>query len=291
MVFQVHHKLLTFGLGTALPLAILVLLANLIFVVVLSIQQMRHTYTPSMALIVGDLPVYANQIIFQESRNTVICTSSYNNNLLFLRQEDPNRNNIIGDEDDATTTSSVCFWTPCTLNGLSASDYDLKQSICPISYNGCYQNPDCVAAVPNSTSSTHENHSDPVTSTVYTETSAPPNEIINSPELVDVCSTTPQGLGHETTCQGVNSITYYTCPSAGTVIGSALGYSALVQMAALVVLVLVYCLVRSLFTGKCYSLQDLQESMAVREATLEQASSKRRQQESQPQPQHVVHHV
>ena len=236
-VFQVHHKLLLFG-KAALPIAIIVLLANIGFVVGLSIYQMRNTCIPNMSLIDGDLPGGINQLMFRDSGNIFICTSAYNN--------------LVREDDTSSTNNDPCSslnWSPCTLAGLSMADYDLKQSICPVAFNGCYRPPSCL----------------PSNMTIVNE-QADVLSMANA-GMVEVCDS--YGW-EEQICEGVVSLTYWACPNAWTTIGAALGYSAIVQLVTVVVVLVLYLGIHFLCTGECYSLSDITKAWGRPGSTIEE---------------------
>jgi len=83
----------------------------------------------------------------------------------------------------------------------------------------------------------------------------------------------------ETICLGATTITYFTCPLVGTVIGAAFGYLFLVELAGVIVVVGLYLLI----SGRRYSLQDLGTAVVSPNMTLEQARAKRLTQQSQTQ--------
>lgn len=88
---------------------------------------------------------------------------------------------------------------------------------------------------------------------------------------VDVCS---ESREEEIICEGVVSATLMTCPNAGTVIGAALGFSGLVQLAVLLVVVMLYLALRAI-TGQTINCSDILKAASSPGMTTDQAASLR----------------
>ena len=140
----------------------------------------------------------------------------------------------------------------------------MKEGICQPSFNGCFVDPRYYPE--RLPAGVILDNDDPV---VPQEEEGNGEENIETDEFlelllqkkhagfVEVCDTYNV---QEVICQGVVSITYYACPSAGVVIGSSLGYITLVEMAAIPVIISLYLLFRFVVTGECYSFSDLMET-------------------------------
>jgi hypothetical protein len=118
-----------------------------------------------------------------------------------------------------TESNTTAFWAPCTVRGLTADEYDLKNLTCPTVYNGCYQIRPPIS---------DDNSTNPDDTSSIEDTFIAPVEVCESEGIPEVV------------CEGVVSITYYACPNAGTTIGASLRYSGLVEFDAL--LVLLFCI-------------------------------------------------
>ena len=167
---------------------------------------------------------------------------------------------------------------PCTLSGLDNNDYDLKEGICTPSFNGCHVDPRYPECIPNGVATTLLNedyYRNPLFVALGEQGQGEDEEVDDDDLLslrkkhagfIEVCNAYNV---EEIICQGVVSITYYACPSAGVVIGSSLGYITLVEMAAIAVVLSLYLLFRFIVTGKWYSYSDMMEE------TTTQANSKK----------------
>ena len=108
-----------------------------------------------------------------------------------------------------------------------------------------------------------------------TTTSKDQADALNLPNagMVEVCDL--YGW-EEQICEGVVSLTYWACPNGWTTIGAALGYSAIVQMVTVFVVLIVYLGLHYLFTGECYSLSDVSQAWGQPGSTVEEVHASRR---------------
>lgn len=150
---------------------------------------------------------------------------------------------------------------PCTLAGLSQGDYDTRLRICPVVLSGCNQYV-CT-----------ENSSGRLVEPAINEGSELMG-IVNRKEGQRLYETEPwipeylacgEDSPEETYCTGSVSITYYVCPTIGTIVGASFGYLFLVEICALLLVVMSYFL----FTGRRYSFEDMKAALGSPTGTLE----------------------
>jgi hypothetical protein len=78
-------------------------------------QQQNTCVLLNASLLDGDLPAFVNWLVFKDGGSIfVLCTSHFN--YLFMPASDAT----------ASNANTTVFWTPCTLQGLTAGEYHLK---------------------------------------------------------------------------------------------------------------------------------------------------------------------
>jgi len=249
ITYQVNHKLAIFGTARGAAFAVLILLCNLAFVVGFSSYQMGQC-TPNMGFIDGEFDPFVNNAIYRDPGNVFICTTEYTNiealNATYAREF------TLEDTGDSVTCSNR---VPCTLRGFIETDYDLELRVCPVSHGGCRQY-NCINDVTNESVPPRRNNG-----------SRP--DLVN-PNSICGAATTRSGQSEEV-CAGSTSVTYYTCPRLGTVVGAALGYLFLVEMVALFLVVATYFVC----SGRRYTWNDLTSAAGAPTEALEEARRKR----------------
>jgi len=259
LTYQINHKLAIFGSKLGCVFAVIVLLCNIAFVVGFSKWQASKC-VPNMSIIDGDFDYWVYETLYKDPSNVFVCTTMY-----LADESSPFMAEFTTDDGDKVTCSNR---VPCTLAGLTQEDYDPKLQVCPTSFGGCapYQ---CVNQVTGEVVPPRVNEDSDSIGIVNREEGQPlyDNEFPWIPEYL-ACGS---DQSEETFCTGPTSITYYICPTIGTVVGASLGYLFVVEIVAVLMVVSLYFL----FTGRRYTFSDMRTAFAGPTGTLESARAAR----------------
>lgn len=260
VTYQINHKLAIFGSKLGCVFAVIVLLCNIAFVVGFSRWQASKC-VPNMSIIDGDFDAWVYEGLYKDPTNVFVCTTQY-----IVDESSPFMAEFTTDDGDTVICSKR---VPCTLAGLTKEEYDTKKQVCPLAFGGCKQY-ECINRATNETVPPRVNEDSDLTGIVNREEGQPlynNNEFPWVPEYLACGNDQPE----ETFCTGSTSITYYVCPTVGTVVGAALGYLFLVEIVSLLMVVSLYFLC----TGRRYTFDDMRTAFAGPTGTLESARATR----------------